>query len=427
MRVLYDIIALFVSLVFLPVYICKRKFHRGFLSRLGIGVRAAGPDGPIWVHAVSVGETMSVRQLVNGLRIRYPDKRFVISTVTPTGNRIAQSLAREGDRVLYLPLDFSFIVRRVISRIKPSICIIAETEFWPNLITLMGESGIPVVIVNGRISDSSFNGYRRVKFLLRPVFNAISLFCMQTEDDARKLSALGVQRSKIIITGNMKFDTLEYLDVASPGPGGAFHLDTKEKLLVAGSTHRGEEAVIAQVYKRLSEEYPEVRLLIAPRHPERGKEVEKILLQQGLPSIRLSGPAGPGGGPGEKRPVYILDTVGELVSFYNIADIVFVGGSLIKKGGHNILEPASLGKPVVFGPHMFNFRDIADLFLAHNASIRVRNKEELFGCLQRLLGNPQEMRDLGGRAKELVLVHQGATLKNLECIYTAAFQGLWRK
>jgi len=417
MFIFYNLIFLLFAIMYLPVYILRRKFHRGFLLRLGFLPKDLAQDRPIWVHAVSVGEVMAVRGLIEELRNVYPGKKFVISTVTPTGNKIAHSIAKMGDFVTYLPLDLGFIVRSVIDRINPSIFIIAETEIWPNLISYLYRKNIPIITVNGRISDRSFKGYLIIKLLLKAILEKITLFCVQTERDAKRLIFLGVLEDKIKITGNMKFDIKDYtgfkkdhIDYRSK-----LKLDSGDRLFVAGSTHPGEEETILEVYKRIQIDFPNLKLLIAPRHPERAKDITQIVSRFGFRAVFISALSSECS-TCIAKPVFILDAVGELISFYNIADIVFVGGSLIKKGGHNILEPASLAKPILFGPYMFNFRDIADLFLSNRAAKMVFNQEELKTNIVDLLNNPSEAIELGQRALQLILANQGATKRNVEYI-----------
>lgn len=416
MAIVYNAIYFLAFLIYIPIYLFKGKFHRGFFLRLGILPEGLALDRPVWVHAVSVGEVKAVRGLIAELRKAYPEKKFVISTVTPTGNKIAKGLSQKGDFVTYLPLDLSFIVRGVIDKINPSLFIIAETELWPNLVAYLFKKKVPIVVVNGRISDSSFKGYLSIKFLLKPILNKISFFCAQTKRDAERLVCLGAPQNRIGITGNMKFDILtepkkNYSDYRLK-----LNLDSKAKLLVAGSTHPGEEEIILEAYKDLQIDFPALRLLIAPRHPERAKDIEKIVARNGFNCARISQIASLAAGQFNQQTIFVLDTIGELVSFYALADIVFVGGSLIRKGGHNILEPLAIGKPVLFGPYMFNFQDIAELFLRNQAGILVHNPEELKEKIKHLLNNSGQIATLIQQAKELILENQGATAKNLEYI-----------
>ncbi len=416
MFIIYDLIFLIIALVYLPIYLLRGKFHSGFLSRLGFLPKGLALDKPIWIHAVSVGEVMAIKALVEQSRELYPDKAFVISTVTATGNKIAKSIANEGDLVIYLPLDLSFIVRKVIDRIKPSLFIIAEVEIWPNIISCLHKRNIPVVVVNARISDRSYRGYLITKFLLGPVFKKPSLFCVQADEDARRLIKLGVSSDKIHVTGTMKFD---YADFRKDGADFKLKLGLRreEKLFVAGSTHAGEEDIIIATYKEISPEFPEVRLLIAPRHPERTRDVEKVIVKYGFSPLRVSQLKTPTRQRPNAPTVFILDTIGQLASFYACSDIVFVGGSLVKKiGGHNILEPAYFGKPVIFGPYSFKSRDIAELFLNEKAAVVVRNQEELSKAMSYLLRNSNEAFELGERGRKLILERQGATRKNTQYI-----------
>jgi len=389
---------------------------------------------------------MAVRLLAEELRREYIDKKLIISTVTATGNKVAKGIAKEGDLLTYLPLDLSFIVRGVINRTNPSLFIIAETEIWPNLISCLYKKNIPIIVVNGRISDNSFRGYHAIKFFLRPVLNKITLFLVQTWRDQERLISLGVAQEKIRITGNMKFDTSA---ASEPRPSGwgkekplninaersrsidfqdyraskkdftdyrkKLGLQEKDKLLVAGSTHPGEEEIILRAYKELKINFTDLKLLIAPRHPERSEDIAEISWRLGFRSVFVSKDS-IACSTCITNQVFILDVVGELVLFYAISDIVFVGGSLVKKGGHNILEPAILGKPVIFGPHMFNFRDITDLFLENNAAVLVNNEEELMLAIKNLLLEPKRKEELSGKAKELVLQNQGATKNNISAI-----------
>ena len=412
MFIIYDFIFLVVALVTLPIYLFKRKLHRGMLARFGVLPSGLKLDGPVWIHAVSVGEAIAIRGLLEELRKIFPHKKFIISTVTPTGNKIAQGLARQGDLVTYLPADFSFIVRGVLKKLKPSFFIIAETEIWPNLISCLFKQDIPVAVVNGRISDSSFRGYSLIKFLIKPILGKISLFCMQTGRDSERLFSLGVTRDKVKVTGNLKFDALRTIPYPAEKKSG-LGLADQERLLVCGSTHPGEEEIILAAYRHLLSEFPNLRLFIAPRHPERTTEVEKLILRFNFAPLRVS-QSSLKAKAGESKPVFILDTIGELLDYYCLADIVFVGGSMVKKGGHNILEPASLSKPVIFGPHMFNFRDIAGLFLEHQAAVEVRNPQELQKKIKFFLSQPGEAQALGKKAKELVLRNRGATLKTCQ-------------
>jgi 3-deoxy-D-manno-octulosonic-acid transferase len=436
MFILYDLIYLVFVIIYLPVFLFRKRIRRGFKMRLGILPKDLKLDKPIWIHAVSVGEMMAAKKMLQALRQHYPHNSIVISTVTETGNKIARGLCRENNFVFYLPLDFSFLLNRVINLIRPTLVILLETEIWPNLITLLSRKGIPVIIVNCRISDRSFKGYSFVKYLIKPVLKRITLFCVQTQDDAQRLACLGVSKERIKITGNMKYDVTYEADKNSRDCTdkikARLSLKSTQMLLTAASTHPGEEEIVLRVYKNLVNEFGNLRLLIAPRHPQRATDIEKTIIKYGFNPVRLSRLEGIqlgrlSGLPVEplnrlsdsatqRLGVFILDTIGQLNSFYAISDIVFVGGSLVKKGGQNILEPASFEKAVIFGPYMFNFREIAQLFLSNEASIQIQNEAQLTRQITYLLKNPAGMSQMGKRAREIVSREQGATRRNLEYI-----------
>ena len=422
MFIIYDLIFLLSAVFFIPFYLFKRKFHPGFSRRLGVLPKDLNLGRPIWIHAVSVGEAASLRKLLAELRLSYPDKKYVLSTVTPTGNKIFKGLAGQDDLVTYLPLDIGFIVKKVIDKVNPALFIIAETEIWPNLISYLAKKNIPILTANGRISDSSFGGYRLIKFLSKPILNKINLFCLQSERDAQRLSALGVAQDKIKVTGNMKFDAVILASEQGKGIKNKLGLAVQDRLLVAASTHPGEEEMILGAYQGLIKKNPHLKLLIAPRHPERASAVSELVEKLGFTAVRISlfnlkpETRDPRTENRDPRTVFILDTIGELINYYAIADIVFVGGSLVQTGGHNILEPAALDKPVIFGPYMFNFRDIADLFLINKAAILVRDTQELREGIESLLGNHSLADSLVRNARKIITENRGATRKNLEQI-----------
>lgn len=368
----------------------------------------------IWIQAVSVGEVMAIRDLIAGLRSNFPAYKLLISTTTPTGNRIARSLVSEGDSVIYFPLDLSMIVRRMVKKVNPRLFITVETEIWPNLITALWKRKIPVILLNGRISPRSFLGYRMTKIFLKKILDKISLFSMQTKTDALRINSLGAPEEKVVVNGNVKFDILAQ-DTTFQTPGLEAFLDShgQEQFFVAGSTHRGEEKLVIQVYKEIRDEFPQLRLLLAPRHIERAEEVERLVTKYGFASLRASQVQSCNS---KDTPILILDTIGELKAVYARAEIVFIGGSLVKKGGHNILEPAIWGKAVLFGPYTFNFKDVIKPFLEHNAALKVKDREQLKDALRTLLNNPNQREAMGLRAKETVEKNRGATERNIQLI-----------
>ena len=404
-------------LVYLPLYFFRGKFHRGFFRRFGFLPKGLNLDEPIWIHAVSVGEAISIKGLIGKIREAYPNKKLVISTVTATGNKIARSLISEGDFLTYLPLDFSFIIKRVMRKIKPCLFIIAETEIWPNLIACLYKEKIPIVTVNGRISDNSYSGYRTIRFLIRPILSKIKKFCVQSEIDALRLINLGVAKENIQVTGNVKFD----LNLAKAQDSKVLVIREKlwlgldGKLWVCGSTHPHEEEIIIKAYRELLLSYPKLKLLIAPRHPERSKDIGRLVSANSFMPIFISNISG-SCPTCINNPVFILDVMGELFDYYSAADIVFVGGSLVKTGGHNILEPASQKKPVFFGPYMFNFRDISRMFLENKAGIMVQDANDLVVKIKEILDSNLLAKQLVEHAYDLIINNRGATQKNIDVI-----------
>ncbi len=420
---LYDCILLLAALVLIPCYYFRgvkyRSFRQGIKERLGFfapgRLDCLAGKRVFWIHAVSVGETRAALPLVKALKREYPQTALVISNVTETGHEIASQVA-EADCCLFFPYDFSPVVRRVLRRIHPALIVIVETEIWPNFIRLAHESGIPVVLANGRISDRSYPRYQWIKMFIRPILQQFSRFCMQTAEDARRLRMLGAPAAKVRISGNVKFD----LDIPLPDDDDAdrlrkhFHLPGGEMVWVAGSTHAGEEEAVADVYQQLMDEGTALRLVLVPRHPERCPEVGKMLAGRGISFVRRRQlTAGDRLAPGV---VLLVDTVGELQQLYAVADLVFVGGSLVPVGGHNVLEASAVRRPVIFGPHMHNFREISQLLLAAGGGIMVAGAGELSAAVKQLLDSEEKRQLMGHAGYELIDKNRGATAFTLEMI-----------
>jgi len=422
---LYDMGFTIFSLFYLPTLIFKGKLHKDFGERFGAFSAAKrralerGRDA-IWIQAVSVGEVALCRSLIPALKDRFPASSIVFSTITRAGNELAVKLFSKDATVIYFPLDLSFIVKKVSALIRPRVYVMVETEIWPNLIKALSgrPGGTSMVIINGRISDRSFGKYHMARGFLRSALDRIGAFCMQSDVDAGRIVAIGASKDKVRVTGNMKFDA----DTASVGSGDSIRsmlgLRPEEELFVAGSTHKGEEAAVLSVFKRLSQEFPGMRLLIAPRHIERSKEVEHAIRGAGFQPLRVS--QAQAREDRSARHVFVLDTIGQLNGVFSIASLVFVGGSLVRHGGQNPLEPASFGKPILFGPHMFNFRGIADTLLKNDAAVQVGNAGELFRESAALLRDRNRARDIGWNAKRTLNANRGATLRNVEAIMKAS-------
>ena len=409
---IYDVFFLTFSIIYLPCLLLKGKAHRDFTQRFGNlpdSFSQISTSRPIWIHAVSVGEVLAVKNFIERLSEKFPNRKIVLSTTTKTGNAVAEKVLSKNILKFFFPLDFSFTVKRVADIINPSALLVMETEIWPNLITELSRRSIPVVLINGRISDKSFKGYRKIKFLFEKVLKKINLFCMQTPESAERIKALGAPADNVRITGNMKFDTedLAVSELAGIGKMGP--------LFVAGSTHKGEDEIILDAYKKLVKEFKDLTLLIAPRHIERADSIGKLIIAEGFEEVRVSRlkeKAGSGALP--KRSILILDTLGELSRIYGLATIVFMGGSLVKTGGHNPVEPALFAKPIVFGPFMFNFRGMVKSFLEENAAVEVRDGNHLFETLRDLLRDEKKRSALGRNARGIIDKSRGATERNIE-------------
>ncbi len=380
------------------------KYRRGLRERFGSFPKRVHRDGPsIWVHAVSVGEVLAVSELVRRLRAEFPNHRVLISTTTDTGQKLAAS--RFGaENVFYFPLDFAFAVRRWMRALRPELIVVAETEFWPNFLRVGKAAGARIAVVNARISDRSLPGYKRWPGMRR-VLSGVDLFLAQTAEDARRLAEIGAQADRVFVGGNLKYDV--------PPPARTAIVDELQAALqqsgagpvwVCGSTVEGEEPLLLDAFKRVLTAYPAATLLLAPRHPERFDVAADLLRQSGLPFERRTQWRGSPLAGG----VLLIDSIGELSSLYGLADVAFVGGSLVPRGGHNIIEPAQHGVPILVGPHTENFRDIVSLFLANDA-VRVVQAETLAPALLDLFAKEPERRELGRRAADTLRAQQGAT------------------
>jgi 3-deoxy-D-manno-octulosonic-acid transferase len=397
-----------------------RKYITSLPQRLGYLPVSFNLDGDesIWVHAVSVGEVLTARALLPELRERYPRLRIFLSTTTMTGQQIARSNLQHIDAVFYFPFDLGFIVKRTLRLVNPRLFIMIETEIWPNLLRACHRAGVKTVLVNGRISSRSYPRYRLVRPFFRRVLRHIDRFCMQSEESARRIVDIGAPRDRITVTGSLKFDSLEVPGAVPPdrGPNRVlryFRMSPDRPVVIAASTLKGEEEPILEAFQRIRATMTNALLVIAPRKPERFADAERLARRAGWNVARRSElrvDSEP------RHDVVILDTIGELAQLYQIATAVFVGGSLVDAGGHNILEPAVFGKPIVFGPHMQNFAEIAQTFLDNGASIQVRSGRELETALLGLLSDPVRRASLGAAARALVAANRGARAKSLAVI-----------
>jgi len=398
----------------LPYYLVLfRKYLPTIPERLGF-LKVPQLRNAIWVHAVSVGEVKAVEKLLERLRQKFPDKPLVVSTSTPAGQQLARERGDIIDHTIYFPIDLPFCIRRVADRIDPQMVIIAETEIWPNFLRICRGRDIPVVMINGRISDRSFARYRLARRWLRRVFADYTVMGMQSQTDRMRIEEIGADPRKVIVFGNLKYDvvsTVRPLDTTL-----AAVLRTWKQVWIAASTMPGEEEFALDAFAELRKTHPQLKLVIAPRHADRFEAVEELVKRRGIECLRrsrLTADSEVLNALGVVS-VLILDSIGELAAVFEYATVVFMGGSLVPKGGHNVLEPARHRKPIVFGPHMENFRDITRLFLQETAAIQIQNAAELAPAIRSLLANPDHSAELGRRARAIVEQNTGATDRVLE-------------
>lgn len=406
------------------VYHCWRAFRRGRPAALSprfgletdLELAALAEKGPIWVHAVSVGETMAVKPLLAALKQAYPGRPLILSHMTETGRSVARTIGSV-DHCLYFPFDYPGAVRRVLTRVRPSLVVIMETEIWPNFLRVARQLDIPTVIVNGRISDRSLGRYLRLRSFFRPVLAQVTTFCMQTAEDARRIEAIGADPARVRVCRNLKYDIPTALPTEEERADlrAAYRLPDGIPVFTAGSTHPGEETAVLEAFRSLLATGQEAVLVLVPRHPERAGEVAALVPQAGLPCRRRS-QLDAVDGPLESCGVLLVDTVGELMRLYAVSDLVFVGGSLVAVGGHNVLEPASLGVAVLFGPHMSNFREIAAMMVAAGSGIQLADGSELARQLVELLRDKARRLEMGQRGRQLLLDNSGATERHLAAI-----------
>jgi 3-deoxy-D-manno-octulosonic-acid transferase len=423
MYLAYSLLVVLAVLVGSPYFVYQAMRHRKYvgslrqrLGRLPISLNLDS-DASIWIHAVSVGEVLSARPLVEALRHRYPGLRLYVSTTTMTGQQVVrQQLQQTIDGVFYFPFDFAFIVRRVLNVVRPRLLILVENEIWPHLLRESHRRGVKTMIVNGRISARSFPRYRLARPFFRRVLGHVDRFCMQGEESARRAIELGADPSLVTVTGSLKFDSATGADLHARGRGRVLRflrVPPDRVVIVAGSTMRGEERAMLQAFRRVKATAPNAMLILAPRHAERFEEAAQLVAAEGFLTVRrteLAIDAEP------RADVVVLDTIGELAQVYQLATVAFVGGSLVETGGHNILEPAVFGRPVVFGPHMSNFAEITATFLANRAAVQVSSPRELEEQLADLVADPVRRASMGAAARALVDANRGALDRTVEAI-----------
>ncbi len=410
--------------VYLVLRLARRRPAPGLMERLGwyrrpLRGRMASLRCPLWIHMVSVGEVLAARPLVEKLRRRFPDRSILFTTVTPTGREMARPLVRDGkDLLLYLPWDFQPIVRRAIRKIRPWAFLVFETELWPVLFHELNRAQVPILLVNGRLSPAAYRRYLWIRPFVRMTLAPVRAFLVQSAQDARRYAALGAAKDRIAVTGNLKWDL--NLDEKPASAGGEdlralLRLSPTGLLWIAASTHPGEERIVLAVYRNLKANHPDLHLLVAPRHPERIPEVEQEVNRAGFQSVRRTS-LGEGSRVKGESTVILLDTLGELARFYAACDLVFMGGSLVPHGGHNLVEPALFSRAILTGPHFQNFQAMAEALQQAGGMGIVRSAQELEERMRQLLGEPTLRRQLGQRAFAVIREHRGATDRTVALI-----------
>ena len=432
MYALYNLSLLLASPFLLGVLLFRlltdREYRPGLPERFGflrpVPARKPGREGPvIWFHAVSVGEVVAAQPLVRAIRRTYPRAILVLSTVTVTGQKTARLSLPEVDWTFYFPFDSPGSTKRAIRGVSPDLFIFLETELWPNFLRALSQKGIPAVLVNGRISPKSYRRYRWVRPLAKRMLSQVRLFLVQTDRDVQHLLLLGADPQKVVRTGNQKYDQAIQSVPPEAGPLRAeLGIRPDDLLWIAGSTHPGEEAVLLSAYRTLLEKAPRTVLLLAPRHLDRLPAVEAQVQEAGLLAVRrraVPKPLAEARRPmeGGARPrVILLDTLGELAKLYAAADLVFIGGSLVPIGGHNLLEAAAAGKVAFFGPHMENFAEPAAQAVAHGCGVAVKDADDLARTLGEWIDAPLRRQEGEARAREWVASQRGSVERNLDRI-----------
>jgi len=420
MRILIDLIYLLAAIAYSPIIIYRairhKRYRAGWDQRFGIINRKHPEKKCIWLHAVSVGEVNAAKTIIEELKNKFPDFEIVISTTTDTGFARATNIFGEKFKVFYFPLDFSFIMRRVFRKIRPSICLLMEQEVWPNFVHFAHQFDVPVVVVNGRISDKAFARYEKLKLISGIIYRKVTLILAQTEEYAQRFITIGTPAEKVIVTGSLKYDTAQTEDKVEGADALATQLNiTDERLWIAGATGPGEEKILLDVFSKLTtqQQFKDLRLAIIPRKPERFDEVAQLIKDAGFDFVRFSDIKNTDAKCPDKTPVILGDTMGDLRKFYSLAAIIFVGRSLVPMGGSDMMEAAALGKPTIFGPHAFNFRQAVYALLKDDGAVMVNDEQELLQTMQKCLTETDFAQKIAKNGRQVIKKNQGATAKTI--------------
>lgn len=421
MYLIYNILAVLLVILAIPVFIARTIHEKGFGERLKQSLgwlpeptmkRLSGKDA-IWLHAASVGEIVAASPILKEIRRELPESPILVSVVTAAGYDMAKRIIPEANGVIFFPLDLPYLSRAVITKIRPRVFLLVETELWPNFLKAARDLNIPVMMVNGRISEKSLGRYSYFRSVLKDMLDTIVKFCMQSDIDARYITQLGARPERVVVTGNTKFDQ-SYTEMDASEKNvlhQALQLQGAGAIIVAGSTHKGEEELLFAAFTQVLAEFPDTQFIVAPRDILRAGELVELAGKYKFAPVRRTKLA-----ESPKEEAYnliIIDTIGELGKIYGVADIVYVGGSLVQRGGHNILEPAAHGKPILVGPHMFNFKDTYAMLSEREACITVSDSSGLARTILTLLSNPDKIRLMGQAALAIINENQGASRKSV--------------
>lgn len=413
---LYNILLHLVFIILFPYFIFKSivtgKYRKNFFSRLGFWTDTGneGFEKKVWFHSVSVGETRAVIPLLKKFKEKNPKTKIYFSTVTLTGNEVA---GKEGegliDCLFYLPFDFSWVVKKVVNKIGPDVFIIVEKEIWPNILKTLNKKEIPIAVINGIVSERSFGKYLKLNFFFKKVFSMINVFLSVTDEDAKRAMMLGVKEEHVLVAGNIKFDMdFNVNENEIENIKKELFINDPDIIFTAGSTHKGEEEIILNLFNELKDRYENLKLVIAPRHPQRFSEVEKLINDNKLKCIKRKEAAGSKEDKKEER-IILLNTIGELAKIYSFSDFCFVGGSMVEGiGGHNIMEPAFFKKPAIYGHHIKSYEYMANMLEKGAGGVRACNIEELKNMVKSFLDTPSLAVKIGESGKRVVEQNKGA-------------------
>ncbi len=424
MRFILDLLYLLAAAAYSPIVIYRvmryKRYRAGWAQRFGKITRRNPAKKCIWLHAVSVGEINAARTIVKELENKFGDFEIVVSTTTDTGFARANTLFGENLRVFYFPLDFSWIMRRAFGNIRPAICLLMELEVWPNFVQIAQQLNVPVIIVNGRMSDKSFSGYKKIKPIVKKVFQKISLILAQTDQYAQRFKEIGAPDGKVIVTGSLKYDTAQITDKVEGADALAAQLNiSNQRLWVAGATGNNEEKILLDVFKKLivDPQLSDLRLVIVPRKPERFDEVAELIERASFTLVRYSQVKNNVTAlPANDQTVILGDTMGDLRKFYSLATVIFVGRSLVPMGGSDMAEAAALGKCTLFGPYAFNFKQTVDALLADTGAVIIKDEQEMLQMMEKCLLEPDFAQKIAKNGREVIRKNQGATAKSIEQI-----------